>query len=165
MHGGIKMDSNQLLDALKAHTGAASDNALARKVLKVDPTAVRDMRERGLSDAKAVQIATLLHLNPGEVLAAVHAERAKDPEVRKAWERLVKTVRSAAAGLFVVLGIAAGTPEPARAAVETSPVIHYAKRRWRALWAVLRSPAACFAFTGHHPSRGGLPGILQEQIT
>jgi len=131
------MKSNELLDALKAHSGVASEYALAKKILKVDVNSVRDMRERGLSDARALQIATLLGLEPGPVLAAIHAERAKDPAVKKAWEKIAKTMRSAAAAVLVVLGMAGTAPEPLQASQATYPAIHYAQRRrmaWRARW-------------------------------
>lgn len=132
------MKSNELLNELKARTGAASDYALAKKILKVDVTAIRDMRERGLSDARALQIATLLQLEPGPILAAIHAERAKDPAVRKAWEKIAKTMRSAAAAILIALGMAGTAPEPLQASPATYHGIHYAQRRrvaWRALWA------------------------------
>lgn len=89
------MDTNTLLDSVKERYSIASDNALARSLLKVDPMSLRDMRRRGLSDERALQVATLLDLNPGEVLAAIHAERAKSPEVRAVWQRVAESMRSA----------------------------------------------------------------------
>jgi len=132
------MNSNELLDALKAHAGVPSDYALAKKILKVDVTAIRNMRERGLSEERALQIATLLGLEPGPVLAAIHAERSKDPAVRKVWEKIAKTMRSAAAAVLVVLGMAGTAPEPLQASQTTYHGIHYVQRRrnaWLAAWA------------------------------
>lgn len=100
------MDSNALLDALKKRLNIPTDNALARKVLKVDPMSLKDMRERGLSDKRVVQISSLLDIDPCEPLASVHAERSKEPEVRKVWEKLAKTLRSVAATIAIV-GMAA----------------------------------------------------------
>ncbi len=144
------MDSNELLDALKAQNGIASDYTLARQVLKVDPMTVRAMRKRGLSDERALQIATLLGIDPVSALAAVHAERAKDPEVRKVWESLVKIMASRAAaalGAFgLLVSLIAGAPQPADAA-QFSTAIHYAKFRFRRLtrpWAWI---LAAFGYT------------------
>lgn len=88
--------SSGLLDALKEKTGARSDYALAKDVLMITPESLYQMRSRGLSDDRAVQIAEILGLDPGTVLASVHAERAKSPAVRKAWENLAQSLRSAA---------------------------------------------------------------------
>lgn len=93
--------SGQLLDALKEKTGARSDYALAKNVLSISPESVSQMRERGLSDDRAVQVAEILGLDPGAVLAGVHAERAKSPAVRKAWEKLARTLRAGAAAVFL----------------------------------------------------------------
>jgi len=117
------MNSNELLDAVKIAAGAATDNALARQVLKVDPTTLRAMRERGLSDKRAVQIATILEIDPAQVLAWVHAERAQDPAVRKIWEKLAKSL---VASLIVIALWAISAPQPAVASIVV-PVIHYAK--------------------------------------
>lgn len=136
VQGDLKMNSNELLDAVKTWFDLPSDYALA-KHLDVSQQALASMRKTGLSDSRALQIATLLKLNPSEVLAAIHAERAKDPAVRKVWEKLAKTARSAAAAILITLGMAGTAPEPLQASQTTYHGIHYAQRRrmaWRARW-------------------------------
>lgn len=119
------MNSNELLNALKAHTGVPSDYALAQQVLKVDQTTLTAMRRRGLSEERALQIATMLGIDPGEVLPAIRAERAGDPAVKKVWEKIAKTMRSAAAAILIALGMAGTAPEPLQASQSTYHAIHY----------------------------------------
>ena len=112
------MDTNTLLDALKTELGVPSDYALARNVFKIKPLSLKEMRERGMSDDRAIQVADMLGLNRGEVLAAIHAERAKNPEVKAAWLKVAESVRTAL-GTAVVLIFGAlllvGAPSPAQA--------------------------------------------------
>ena len=139
------MNSNELLDALKANTGAASDFALARDVLNVHKTSVRDMRLYGLSDAMALQIATRLNLDPAGVLASVHAERAKDPGVKKVWETLAKSIKSAAAAVLIVLGMGITAPEPLQASQDFTRYTLCVVRWLRRAWLALRALAGGFA--------------------
>lgn len=146
------MDSNELLDALKAHTGAATDNALARQILKVDPTSLKAMRKRGVSDERALQIAAMLEIDPGAVLAAVHAERAKDPAVKEVWESLVKTLASRAAaalGAFgMLVSLTVGAPQPAEAAQHLSRYTLCevrALRRALGIWLAILASLGLFA--------------------
>lgn len=128
------MTSNSLLDALKKRLNLPSDYALARTVFHIDPGSLKEMRQRGLSDERALQVAELLDLNPGEVLAAVHAERAKDKNVKAAWERAAKALRAAAVGsAFFVVGVM-GSIAPNTAQGGTSSMrdgVYYVKRRRR----------------------------------
>lgn len=103
-----KFTSGELLDSLKEKTGARSDYALAKSVLKINPESLYQMRERGLSDDRAVQVAEMLGLDSGAVLAGVHAERAKSPAVRKAWEKLAATLRSGAAAAVFLFAVGIG---------------------------------------------------------
>jgi hypothetical protein len=133
------MNSSELLDTTKARLNIQSEYGLA-KALKISQQALAQIRDRGLSDERALQIATLLNLDPAAVLASIHAERAKDPQVKKVWEKLAKTIRAAAAAVLIVLGMGVTAPEPLQAS-GTVRVIHYAKyrrpRAWRAFPAVL----------------------------
>lgn len=88
------MDSNALLDAVKARLNLSSDYALA-KHFECNQESIRKMRERGLSDERALQCATLLDLSAGEVLASIRAERAKNPEVKAVWQKVAESMRSA----------------------------------------------------------------------
>lgn len=131
------MNSNSLLDALKKRVDVPSDYALARDILHVTPHALREMRERGLSDERALQVAELLDLNPGEVLAAIHAERSKTKEVKEAWERAAKALRAAAVGTcFFVVGALGGNPPNAQGSPQpgsNSGSVYITSNRRRAL--------------------------------
>ena len=146
------MNTNELLDAVKARYNLPSDYALARDALKMHPNSIRTLRERGLSDERALQIAELLDIPPGEVLASIHAERARTPAVKEAWKKIAESMRTAlgiAAMIAVILPLAipprtAQAQPGASAAFNISPGnIHYATRRrsWlsRALRRFLRS--------------------------
>lgn len=129
------MNSNALLDAVKARYGLPSDYALA-KLMKCSAESVRMMRERGLSDDRALQCATLLDVNQGEAMASIRAERAKNPEVKAVWKNVAESMRSAL-GMVAAAALAAlvflGLPIPAQAAQETVSNTHYARcRRLRA---------------------------------
>lgn len=137
------MNSNTLLDALKKRLNLPSDNALAVVHFRVTPKALKEMRQRGLSDERALHVAELLDLNPGEVLASIRAERAKDAEVKKAWEKVAKALRSAAAmgPVFFVLGVLGGTaPAPlnAQGTPNSGSVYIMSNRRRALLLAALR---------------------------
>lgn len=121
---GNIMNSNDLLDAVKAKLNLPSDYALARNVLKVDLTSLRDMRRRGLSDERALQVATLLDLNPGWVLMQVHADRAKDPEIKRLWKVVADSIPSKISAVFAAALAAlvlSGLPTPANAAGAFNP--------------------------------------------
>ena len=116
------MNTNELLDAVKTKLGAPSDYRLS-EILGMSRQGVRGLRESGLSDARAVQIATMLEIDPAQVLAWVHAERAQDPQVRKIWEKLAKSL---VAVWIACMVWAISAPQKAAAAI-ASPAIHYAK--------------------------------------
>lgn len=103
-----KFTSGSLLDALKEKTGMPSDYALARDIFHITPVSLLHMRQRGLSDDRAVQVAEILGLDPGAVLAGVHAERAKSPAVRKAWEKLARSLRAGAAAAVFLFAVVIG---------------------------------------------------------
>ena len=120
------MNSNALIDALKRRFNV-SEYALARDILKVEPNSLRDMRRRGLSEERVLQIAALLEIDPGEPLAAIRAERAKHPNVKAAWRKVAESVRTAL-GVFVPGLIAA-----AAVAISSGPsvcILCKIVRRW-----------------------------------
>jgi hypothetical protein len=132
------MNTNEILNAVGAKL-SLSDFAMAREVFHVHYTSLKGWRSRGLPDDKAIKCAELLEINDGVVLAWIQAERSKDDTVKKSWERVAKTLRSAAATIAAV-SLLGGffSPPPANAApglvfnIMTSN-IHYARlRRWLA---------------------------------
>jgi len=133
------MNSNALIDALKRRFNV-SEYALARDILKVEPNSLRDMRRRGLSEERVLQIAALLEIDPGEPLAAIRAERAKHPNVKAAWRKVAESVRTAL-GVFVPGLIAA-----AAVAISSGPsvcilckIVHRWLRRFAAIIPDMRS--------------------------
>lgn len=143
---GIIVESNALLDAVKARYNLPSDFALSKK-LDVTRQYIGDLRVRGLSEPVALQVATLLDLNPGEVLASIRAERAKNPEVKAVWQKVAESMRSAL-GMVVAAVLAAfivaGLPSPAQAAPAFNPEYTLcALRRW-----LRRFPRLSVAFLG-----------------
>lgn len=117
------MNTNQYLDAIMERHSIRSDYALA-KFLGVRQQTVSRYRlnKNGLDDAVAVRVAEALQKDPAEVLADIHAERAKDDSVRAVWQRLAKLARSsahsiAALSLAVFVAYSAGAGQTAEAAI------------------------------------------------
>ena len=79
-------------------------------------------------DQVALKLARILELDSGYVLAVVHAQRAKEAEVKDAWEKI------ASALALVLLGIGlAAAPSPAPAGESASSVYYVKLRRWQDL--------------------------------
>lgn len=160
------MTSNELLDALKARSGAASDYALARQVLKIEQNSLKEIRARGLSDERAFQVATLLDLDPAEVMAWVRAERTKDPKVKKVWEGVAKSLKSAAAGIAAVaaawLAMRYGVDSDAGTALLAGFTgnIHYAQLAGLGLLAVILGGLVAFLGFVLGPKRAALALLL-----
>lgn len=121
--------TQQYLDAVKAKHGAASDYALS-KVLGVSHQQITNYRRKGygLGNETAIKVAELLEIDPGIVIAAVHAERAKSEAERNAWRSMFEKLGGVAAGL--VIGLSAVSPSPAQA-VEQANSVYYVKSRRR----------------------------------
>ena len=117
------MDTNSLLDEVKKLNKINSEYALA-KLLGVSQQALQMMRQRGLSDERVLQVATLLSLDPGELIAWVHAERAKNPDVKSVWKKMANSMRTALGALLpaaIVIGVVASSSNDAHAAAIASP--------------------------------------------
>lgn len=99
--------TQQLLDKAKKAQGIESDYRLS-KVLGVVTSAVTNYRT-GRShpdDAVAARLAELAGQNPSTVIAELHAERAKTPEVKKLWLRMADQLRHAVAACMLAVGFA-----------------------------------------------------------
>lgn len=151
------MNSNALLDAVKQHHRIDSDRALAR-ILKISQASINNWRAIGLPDERVLQFATLLGIDPVSVMAAVHAERAKDPAVRKVWESLVKTLASRAAAALGAVGmlvcLTVGAPQPAEAAQNCPCYTLCEVQSWRRFWRFLRALAGKFSAPSYTLARG-----------
>lgn len=107
------------LDAVKARHAIASDYKLAR-YLGITQQEVSKLRNQKafLGDSTALQVAKLLEMDPAEVIAAAHAERAKNPEEKAVWRSIMERLGGAAA--CALLGVALVSPSPSQAA-QTAP--------------------------------------------
>lgn len=97
------MKTTDYLDAIKAKY-EVSDYKLA-PLLGIGKAAVSGYRNRGteFDDTVAIRAARLLNLPEDEVLANIHAARAKDDDVRKVWERLAEKLHGAAASVMIAV--------------------------------------------------------------
>lgn len=86
------MKASEWLDLAKEKRGGISDYALAKE-LGITRAAVSDYRNRGttLGDDVCISIAEILGIDPMQVIADQHGERAKSEKVRKIWERASRT--------------------------------------------------------------------------
>ena len=91
------------IQALHAHYGTSTTYALAKAMQLGDQTVRGWTKGHTFSDQHAVQVAEILGIDPGEVLAAVSAERTKSPEARQVWERIADQLSSAAASLALAV--------------------------------------------------------------
>lgn len=115
------MNTQQLLDAVKSRYSLPSDYALA-KFLGLKQQTVSKYRVDGntLSDETALLVADKLGMDAGEVLAWMHAERAKSPAAKRALEKLARLAHRSAAALVLGGFVLAGggnavSPAPAPA--------------------------------------------------
>jgi len=108
------IDTEGLIEAAKSHQAIPSDYALA-KLLGVTPSLISGYhagRSRP-DDEMARRIAELANLDPGYVVACLHAERAKTDETRAVWQGIAKRLQHAtAAGLAMVILSAGLTVSP-----------------------------------------------------
>ena len=86
------------IDAIKTEYGLSSDGAVARALGVTRQTLSKYRRGHDcLGDEPAINVAELLGLSKGYVLASVYAERATLPPVKQAWKDLANTVAKTAA--------------------------------------------------------------------
>jgi len=79
----------EFLDAVSKKLGGASDYAIAKE-LGVTRAAVSRYRngQSAFDDETAIRVARILDIDPAAVVTAAHAERTKNPEVRRLWTSL-----------------------------------------------------------------------------
>ncbi len=136
--------TNQLLNAIKARHQIGSDYRLAQ-VLECQKSAIYGYRagRSRLDESMCIKVAELLQEPAGAILAEVAAERAKRPEVKRAWET---AARAAAAGvgalmLFVIFGLDAGESQTSLAGLFALVNTHYTNPTL--LFALTFALAAC----------------------
>lgn len=110
------MKTTEYLDEISARNGNVSDYRIAQ-LLQVSKQAVSGYRtgDRTFDDETALKVAALLKEKPEKVLADMHAERAKDDQVKAVWERMAKRV-AVVSGAAILTGAALlGAPIESRA--------------------------------------------------
>lgn len=87
------MNTPEYLDLVRQHLALPSDYALQKPLglSKSQLSAYRTGKE-SLSDAMAMKVAEILHLDAGRVLLDMHIERSKTPEIRAAWEHVLEKI-------------------------------------------------------------------------
>jgi hypothetical protein len=106
--------TSQYLDALKERLNVTSDYALA-KHLGIRQSTISSYRHRGshFGEDLSIRVAEILEIDPGEVLAAMAAERTKCPAARKAWARLSDSLMAGLLACFI--GVSGMAPAPVSA--------------------------------------------------
>jgi hypothetical protein len=124
----------EFLDALKAKTGAGSDYRIA-KILNVTTSCIGNYRSgrSKFDDKTALKVASILDIEPGVVMAACHAERAKSEEEKTAWKLVFEKLGGMAAAVTLGIMLTAPTPSQANTGAgsgvrhNSDLSIHYAK--------------------------------------
>jgi len=122
--------TTEFLDAVKTKTGTQSDYAIA-PILNVTRGAVSLWRNgKGtFDDETAEKVADLLGVSPVFVMACAHAERAKNPTVKKHWYEAAERF---AAAMLIAFCVSLILPQEDDATTLSSASndqqsIHYAK--------------------------------------
>lgn len=103
--------TNQLLNKVKSRLEITSDYRLA-KVLGCRASAIYGYRagRSRLDESMCLKVAELLNEPAGAILAEVAAERAKRPEIRKAWETAARAAAAGATALFLLVFVGGWLP-------------------------------------------------------
>lgn len=107
----------EYLDAIKVRLDLPSDYAVA-KALGLTRAAVSKQRlgHSVFDDTTALRVAEILGVDPMEVISAANAERARDEETRRLWERAWGKVTGATAVVVIAAGIGlSAAPSTAKA--------------------------------------------------
>ncbi|CAJ3022172.1 helix-turn-helix domain-containing protein [Burkholderia pseudomallei] len=107
----------EYLDAIKVRLDLPSDYAVA-KALGLTRAAVSKQRlgHSVFDDTTALRVAEILGVDPMEVISAANAERARDEETRRLWERAWGKVTGATAVVAIAAGIGlSAAPSTAKA--------------------------------------------------
>lgn len=137
-YGGSTMSTTiEMVDLLKEKLNVSSDYAVA-KALSISTQRMSNYRtgRTHFDELMAYKVAILLDMDPAEVVARIHMERAKRPEDQAAWRQILKEMGSAAAVLLIVIG-SFFTPAPAQASNNVSAgtlhIMLNIRRWWRCL--------------------------------
>lgn len=124
------MKTTDFLDAVRAKHGLRSDYQLARFLGSRQATISRYRTGGSMMDeAMCLKIAALLELDPGHVLAAIAAERAKPVEVKTAWSRVAAQLAKVGCVALVALAGALHNQNVRAADLDRAGIHICAKRR------------------------------------
>jgi len=118
------MNAIELIDAAQAAQGLPSDYALAARLgtTRAALSSYRTGRSKP-DDTTAAKLAEMAGLDPGQVIAWMHADRAKDPAARAMWESIAERLKAGAATAacaILAAGISGSPDAQARVSVEKS---------------------------------------------
>jgi len=118
--------SRDYIDEVLNMYNLTQDQQAADK-LGLSPAAVSHYRtgRRAFSDEAAFAVAEALGINAAEVIAAANAEREKDEEKRKKWERWFRTVAATVATIALTL------PQVIDSSLLTASHCILCKMKWR----------------------------------
>lgn len=146
----------ELLTAAKQGAGIPSNYRLARVLGVSDNSLNRWQHARGFpDDVTAARLAQMGGLDPGAVVAAMHAQRTAEPEERALWERMAArlqagaaTVGAAVLALFITIGpdggVSLGGDAQARTVHNVGNVLYIVHSWWRRLVRLVRLHGAGF---------------------
>lgn len=125
----------EFLDELKARNNGASDYAIA-KLLGVTRACTSSYRtgRSYFDDKTAIRVAELLEIDPAQIIACVHYERAKKAEEKAIWKGILERLGGIAAALFIGVALFQIMPDTAANSVlfltglTGAENIHYTKQ-------------------------------------
>jgi len=87
------MSSYNWIEKFKEINKLTSDYQAAKK-LGISLQAISNYKhKKPMKDEIAIEIAESLNIEASEILVSIQAEKSKNPEVKKAWERLSKMTK------------------------------------------------------------------------
>lgn len=100
------------LNAVKAAKNLTSDYQLAKFLGLTQSSISLSMSGRTyLGDESAIKVAEALKIDPAQVIASVHYERAKKEEEKAVWRGILERLGGVAAALFIGVALFQFVPE------------------------------------------------------
>ena len=131
------MKSYNWVEKIKEKTDLKSDYAVsvALGITRATISQHKTGAVSAFSDKQCIRIAEILQISAAEVLADQHAEAAKTPEEKAAWNEVVKALMSSAAAVLLAFSISALNPPLANAGkVQKSISPNYILCALRKMW-------------------------------